>query len=115
MSEFIPGAVINTRIFPCPFDMLHCDVFNCTNSVKWYIGDPTGPESANYKVCDECAHNIVATLPDELISKDAAEPSMENPEEAPEIKSSFDSSAVPDVSAEDKPKRGRKPKSPKEA
>lgn len=58
---------MKATLYPCPFTSVGCDIYNCQNRVRWYVGRPDGPASVTFKLCDECAKNLVATAPAELV------------------------------------------------
>lgn len=58
---------MRARLYPCKFQHIYCDVFLCQGETKWFVGDPGGPESTTFRLCDECAKALVANAPDELV------------------------------------------------
>ena len=53
------------QLFPCPH-YVFCDIFNCRGIAKWFVGRPDGPRQATFKLCDNCARDLVGLVPDEL-------------------------------------------------
>ncbi len=52
-------------LFPCPF-ALPCDTFNCSQPARWFVGNPDGPLSVAWKLCDDCARSLLDNPPKEL-------------------------------------------------
>lgn len=58
---------MNTTFFPMPFSAIYCDVFNCRNMSKWFIGRADGPLGNTFKLCDDCAKHMLSNLPESLV------------------------------------------------
>lgn len=44
-----------------PFPSLPCEIFNCASPATHIIHDPDGPLSISFRLCAECADNLVKT------------------------------------------------------
>lgn len=58
------------RLYPCMFNHLACEVFLCGNSANWWVGDPEGPYSATFRLCDSCAKSMAANFPQEVVPEE---------------------------------------------
>lgn len=54
-------------LFPNPFTSRVCEIFNCLNRSEWFVGDPTGPHSVTFMLCDSCVRNLLHTAPSHLL------------------------------------------------
>lgn len=55
-----------TAIFhPSTFVTHFCEIYNCTNNTKWVIcgGNNTHISHLGFRICNECATNIINNLP----------------------------------------------------
>ena len=58
-----------TQLFPCPHHV-YCDIFNCRQIAKWFIGRPDGPRQCTFKLCPDCAKSLSNLVPAELVDTD---------------------------------------------
>lgn len=107
---------MSATLFRCEF-FVPCDVFNCTNEANWYVGRQDGPLAATFKLCDECAKQMLVNVPKEL--RDALKQKPEKQQEgeakpeltvvAREDKASEEEADVIETSGEEaQPKRWRR-------
>ncbi len=61
------------QIFPNPFHSVSCDVFNCYNRAKYFIGRPDGPLNLCLNLCEDCMKSVVASIPREFVEGPNAE------------------------------------------
>lgn len=68
-------------IMPCTVSAF-CETHGCTNRIKWAIGNQAAPRSRMH-ICGKCAHDLVDSLPEELLPKVACQ--EPEPELDPEL------------------------------
>lgn len=59
------AAKNEVQIFPHGM-FVFCATYACRKRASWFIGRPDGPPSLWHPLCDNCARQLVANLPEEL-------------------------------------------------